>query len=273
MRSSLATLGIGLMALLSGAAPRGEAPEGGKAAPFRPGEVLTYDVTWRVFRAGLVTASLKRSNEDHEDAYEVVATAESQGFVSLLFKVENEFHSLFDPEKLCARRIFKKVHEGRRQKETRVVFDEARRLAILDEKDLARPDAPPKHDQNDIPACVEDVISAFYYMRIQPLEVGKQFVVPINDGSKTHDVVVEVQARERLQTPLGSREAVRVEPRVYGELYKRKGRMLIWFSDDEQRLPLRIKAMISAGSITGTLRSVSKSDEPAPAAKSPARPP
>jgi hypothetical protein len=33
--------------------------------------------------------------------------------------------------------------------------------------------------------------------------------------------------------------------------------MLIWFSDDEQRLPLRIKAAIAVGTITGTLRSVS----------------
>jgi hypothetical protein len=33
--------------------------------------------------------------------------------------------------------------------------------------------------------------------------------------------------------------------------------MLIWFSDDEQRLPLRIQASIAIGSITGTLRSVS----------------
>jgi hypothetical protein len=32
--------------------------------------------------------------------------------------------------------------------------------------------------------------------------------------------------------------------------------MLIWLSADERQLPLRIKAMITAGSITGTLRSV-----------------
>jgi hypothetical protein len=32
--------------------------------------------------------------------------------------------------------------------------------------------------------------------------------------------------------------------------------MLIWFSADQRQLPVRIKAMISVGSITGTLRSV-----------------
>jgi hypothetical protein len=34
--------------------------------------------------------------------------------------------------------------------------------------------------------------------------------------------------------------------------------MLIWFSDDAQRLPLRVKAIISVGAITGTLKSVTK---------------
>jgi hypothetical protein len=82
--------------------------------------------------------------------------------------------------------------------------------------------------------------------------------LPVNDGSKTYEVTVEVQAREPIQTPLGNREAFRVEPKVFGGLFKRKGRMLIWFSDDAQHLPLRIKFLVSIGSLTGTLRSVSQ---------------
>jgi hypothetical protein len=43
--------------------------------------------------------------------------------------------------------------------------------------------------------------------------------------------------------------------------------MLIWFSADNQRLPVRIKAMISFGSLTGTLRSVTRQPPGAPPAK------
>jgi hypothetical protein len=43
--------------------------------------------------------------------------------------------------------------------------------------------------------------------------------------------------------------------------------MLIWFSADERQLPLRIKAMISVGSITGTLRSVTYPKQNAPPAQ------
>jgi len=234
--------------------------------PFSPGETLTYDVTWSIFPAGEVTATLAQVDGRAPETYEVTTRAQSQGFVSLLYKVQNEFHSVFDPRTFCSQEIRKKTNEGSRHKDTRIVFDSARRLAVLDELDLSKPNAPSKHAENEIPACVTDIVTAFYYVRGQRLHVGERLSLPINDGAKTYEVTVEVQAREQIQTPLGTRYAFRVEPKVFGGLYKRKGRMLIWFSDDEQRLPLRIKASMPVGTITGTLRSVSP--PPAPHAAS-----
>jgi hypothetical protein len=234
---------------------------------FTPGETLTYDVMWTVFRAGEVTATLRTSGAKEHDAYEVTATARSEGFVSLLFAVDNVFRATSSPQTLCSEGIVKKVSEGRRHKDTQIVFDYARKLALLNERDLNQPEAPPKHAEFDIPPCVEDVVTAFYYLRHQPLEVGRTLELPVNDGSKTQRVIVDVQARDKVQTPMGTFDALRVEPKVFGGLLKRKGRMLIWFSADERQLPLRIKAMIAVGSITGTLRSVTYPNQNAPPAK------
>ncbi len=230
-----------------------------------PGETLSYDVTWSVFPAGRVVATLVAPPKGSGGNYEVKTTAESRGFVSLLYDVEDEFHSFFNPATLCSQSISKRVNEGRRHKQTNILFDYARKLAILDERDPTDSKSPRKHDEKSIPACVEDVISAFYYLRGQPLEVGKSINLAVNDGSPTTNVVVEVQGREQIQTGIGTRSALRVEPKVFGSLYPRKGRMLIWFSDDAQHLPLRIKMMVSFGDITGTLASVT----PATAAPAP----
>lgn len=227
-----------------------------QSEPFKPGEKLTYDVTWAIFRAGEVTATLGTTTSGNHDAYEVTATARSEGFVPLLFYVDDVYRATSSPQTLCSEGIVKKVSEGRRHKDTQIAFDYSRKLAILDERDLNQPDAKPKHDQLDIPPCVEDVVTAFYYLRRQRLEVGHTIELPVNDGSTTRRVIVEVQAREKVPTPMGTFDALRVEPKVFGGLLKRKGRMLIWFSADERQLPLRVKAMISVGSITGTLRSV-----------------
>ncbi|MGH9430171.1 MAG: DUF3108 domain-containing protein [Terriglobia bacterium] len=225
--------------------------------PFGPGERLVYNVSWSVFPAGQVTAAVAQvAGKNGQDALQILTTARSRGFVSLIYNLNDQFRSLVDPQTLCSREISKQVNEGRRHKQTQIVFDSARRVAILDEKDLTKPRDPPKHTENAIPACVEDIVTGFYYLRRQPLRVGEPIHVPVNDGSKTQDVVVEVQAREPIDTPLGKRFAFRVEPRVFGDLYKKKGRMLIWFSDDAQRLPLRIKAELLVGDIVGNLQSV-----------------
>lgn len=234
--------------------------------PFAPGETLTYNVTWSVFPAGQVVATLTQLGSGAQDGYEVDTTARSTGFVSLLFKIDNHYHAIFDPRTLCSRQITKTVNEGSRHKQTKIVFDSTRHLAILNERDMGKPGHPLKHAENAIPACVEDILTSFYYLRRAPLHVGEQLKVPVNDGSKTHEVLVEVQEREKLQTPLGTRQAFRIEPRALGDLYKKKGRMLIWLSDDSERLPLRIKAIMLIGTITGTLQSVTHSP---PAASTP----
>src|SRR5215469_6759225 len=224
--------------------------------PYAPGEKLTYSITWAAFEAGEVTATLQRTASDPEDDYEAVTTARSHGFVSLLYNLNDEFRSRFNPVTACSEGISKQVAEGRRRKRTEIVFDSARKVAILDEHNLAKSGEPPKHAEESIPACVQDVVSAFYYLRRQPMRVGDRIRMPVNDGSRTTEVIVEVQAREEVDSPLGRRFAFRLEPTVFGSLYNRKGRMLIWFSDDAQRLPLRIKAIVSVGAITGTLKSV-----------------
>lgn len=227
------------------------------AAPaFAPGETLTYDVTWSVFPAGQVVVALNASPLSSVGPYRVKTTAQSKGFVSLLYNVQDEFLSFFKVGPVCSERITKKLNEGRRHRETRIQFDYARKTAVLDENDPTNSKAPPKHDERAIPECVQDVVSAFYYLRSQPLEVGKNYELAINDGSKTTPVVVEVQAREQIQTGIGTRAAVRVEPKIFGSLYPRKGRMLIWFSDDPEHLPLRIEMTVGVGTITGTLASV-----------------
>lgn len=252
---SARTLGTCLTLLVVWSSGAGRAQQSAPL-PFAPSETLTYDINWSVFPAGQVVASIRGPGKNPAEGFEVKTTARSKGFVSLLYNVQDEFQSFFDPQTLCSRRILKKVNEGRRHKETEIKFDYARGVAVLDEHDPTQANSPAKHDENSIPACVEDVVSAFYFLRNQPLRAGRKIMLAVNDGSKTTDVVVEVQEREQILTGIGNRAAIRVEPKVFGQLYKRKGRMLIWFSDDKQHLPLRIKMVLSIGSITGTLVSV-----------------
>lgn len=226
--------------------------------PFSPGEKLTYNVNWSIFPAGTVTATLSKDKNSPNGDYVITTTARSKGFVSLLYKVRDEFRSVFNPDTLCSIEISKKINEGHHHKVTKIKFDSNKGVAILDERNMDDANKPPKHAEHSIPACVEDVVTAFYFVRSQPLHVGQKIKLAVNDGSKTAIVTAAVTGRRMIETPVGTHEAFRVVPSVFGNLYeKKKGKLVVWFSDDQYHYPLRIKATLKLGAITGTLTSIS----------------
>jgi Protein of unknown function (DUF3108) len=212
-------------------------------------------VDWSIFTAGRVVATLVNPGEGAIPS-QITTTARSQGFASLLFRVQDTFNSFFNPQTLCSNRITKTISENSRHRQIDVVFNTERGLALRDERDLNLPNTPPKRDEHEITACVEDIVTAFYVLRRHDLHVGEEIHMVLNDGGESHEVIVEVQARESIQSALGTRMAFRLEPKIFGTLYKKKGNLLVWISDDNQRLPLRLKMKISVGAFTGNLKSV-----------------
>lgn len=222
--------------------------------PFEVGERFTYNVSWKVFDAGIATMTLaEKTTFLNEESYRINATVYSTGIVSALFKVVDVFESFFQARDLCSRKITKKIQEGRRHRETVVTFDAKSRQAHMEDRDLNRPDLPPKRTESPAPSCVQDVISALYVIRTKALRVGELVQFPINDGGRTYDVTVEIQAQEEVRTPAGVFQAFRLEPKVFDGLFKSKGRLFVWVTADAKRMPVQLKAKITIGTITASL--------------------
>ena len=188
--------------------------------------------------------------------WKATAKASSTGYVSNLYKVEDEFTATFGRQRFCSLGIFKTIHEGDRHREVNIQFDSRSRQGTLRERDTAG-GTPPHEEQFPVPECVHDILSAFYYVRSLPLAVGKSFELPLNDGGRTISIRLEVQALEEVETEIGNFEAFRVEPDVFsGQLFSQKGRMFVWFSNDEQHIPVQLRAQISVGTIVATLAGI-----------------
>jgi len=232
--------------------------------PFEVGERFTYNVSWKVFDAGIATMTLvEKTSLQNEDTYRINATVYSTGIVSTLFKVVDVFESFFQARDLCSRRITKKIQEGRRHRETVVTFDAKARQARMEDRDLNRPDLPPKRTESPLPSCVQDVISALYVIRTKNLRVGELVQFPINDGGRTYDVTVEIQAQEEVRTPAGTFQAFRLEPKVFDGLFKSQGRLFVWVTADAARMPVQLKAKINIGTITAALTQADRIPVPA----------
>jgi hypothetical protein len=211
---------------------------------FPAGETLVYDVEWRLWHAGNATIKLDAAGTENR----IVGLADSAGAVSLLYTVHDRFETYFDPKTFCSRQITKNTEEGYRKRQTQIRFDYARGKAVLDEKDLKKGTA--KHVENDAPACATDVLSGVFYAASLPLAPNATYTFPLNDGGKTVDVKITVEAREKVKTPAGEFNAIRVQPESLLGLVKSRGKIWIWYTDDAAHTPIQMRAKMFWGTLT-----------------------
>lgn len=110
-------------------------------------------------------------------------------------------------------------------------------------------------EEFDIGKTTQNEFSSFFSSRIMPLIPGKSFVVPTFADDKRIEVVVMVRARETLKkTVLGTVGTMVVEPiMTFSGLYDKRGDTVIWYTDDNCRVPVLINSKILIGSLTARL--------------------
>ena len=95
-----------------------------------------------------------------------------------------------------------------------------------------------------------DVASTLYLLRARPLEPGTQFQIPVVTPHKQFSAHVVVERRERLQTPLGEKAVVRVLfTTEFGGKLAQKRDFVLYFTDDEAHLPVRLEAEMALGTV------------------------
>ena len=215
-------------------------------------QTLVYAAQWRVFPAGTITLKMEQAGKE----LRVLGTADASGAIGLLYHVHDRFESFLDPVSFCSRNASRNMEEGFRRVNMNITFDYQRGRAILDQKNIRKNES--RHTENEIPNCVTDVISGIYYVGTLPLEAGKTYFFPLNDGGKTVSVELRVEAREQIKTPAGTFKTIRVQPDAPREVFKDKPKMWIWYSDDAARIPVQIRVRMAWGMMTFTLSRVDK---------------
>jgi hypothetical protein len=211
-------------------------------------QTLTYGVDWRVFPAGTATFHLEQAGEMQH----VVATGESMGAVNLLFRVNDRFESYFNRTTGCSSNFSKQLQEGRRQITSTLKFMPTEQ--VLDEKNLVS--GTSKHLSSPIPACVTDLMSAIFYGGSQPLQPGSSFRMPVADAMRVVDVTMKAEAREQITTLAGTFQTIRVQPVADAGVVKNRGNIWIWYTDDNRRLPVQMRARLFWGTLTLRLTSM-----------------
>ena len=213
--------------------------------PFQPGEMLRFSVQYGVIHAGTAWLEVPEGKKwKGRQVLTLQARAESNTFFSVFYKVRNRIESTWDVEQQSTLRYFENRREGGYKARNEITFDYRTHQAHYGNGQ----DYP-------IPPQVQDALSSFYYTRFQELPIGGSIVFDYHASRKTKPLEVRVLGRERVKTPAGTFECVALEPVLKaGGIFKKSGRLVIWITDDERRMPVRMRSKVTIGSISVILQ-------------------
>jgi hypothetical protein len=253
--------------LLAGTVPGRAAAAAEMARLLRDGERLSYDVTWMGLKGGVATMEARGVVQlDGVAAYHLVTTAQSTPFVSTFFKIDDRNESYLDLSPLRSLRFEKHLREGRYRHSSITQFDHRGSVAAfryLDftpvPKQISKLEEAEKHSKyvhQEFPLTpgALDELSVLYYVRNLPLVSGSSVTAKVFASRKSWDLEVRVLGREELETVLGRRETLMVEPLLKFEgIFQQKGRVIVWLTNDAERVPVLMKSEIKIGSFVSTL--------------------
>ena len=210
---------------------------------FGVGEKLNFEVNFGFVNAG--TASIEVADVvefRNRPCYRIVTTASSNSFFSSFYKVEDRVESLVDASGLFSWRFEKELHEGSYRSHRIYVFDQEKHFVVY------------KEDTIPIEPYIHDALSPLFYVRTQPLEVGKSiFLDNFVDGKKLR-LEVKVVKKEKVTVEAGTFDCILVEPITDDVgIFKHQGKLSVWLTDDRLRLPVLMKSKIMVGSISAEL--------------------
>jgi len=190
----------------------------------------------------------------------------SKGFFTKLFGMSFKLHaeSQVEPNDFYAMRTTKKDEQGKRVRTSEAVFDQQSKKVEYTERDPNNAGQAPRVITAVLEGPTQDLVSAIYFLRTQPLTPGQTFNIAISDSGRVYQVPATVVAeKKKMKSVLGKVEVVRVDVELFGPgrpVEEGKGKMSIWVTSDERHVPIKARLSHDIGALDITLKSVQREE-------------
>lgn len=212
-------------------------------------ERLSFEIYWLGIYVG--KAVLEAVNRN--GTVSITSRVLSSSFISTFYRVDDYAESIVRDGTPVNFRI--RQREGKYRSDKESVFDlSGNKVTFANYLKGTR-------DERALPpGTVWDIISGFYHLRNQPLEVGQTVSVALFDSNKFYTAEVSVLKKEQVELPeVGEIDTVKVKPILKSEgLFQNKGDVLIWLTDDENKVPVKIETKVPIGNVVVLLKTIER---------------
>lgn len=211
-------------------------------APFQVGETLQYSISYGLLDVGTATMRINLGYNGDSPAYFVRAEARTSAAANKLFTIYDVYESYIDITTGLPIKSIRNISENRYRYYNEVVFMRNKKQVFSSRTGV-----------HAVPDSILDILSAFYYARRFSMN---QLVVDQKVGFMTYfpDEVFSFEmvykGLEMVKSKFGWVECQKFVPIVEtGRLFRKKDAVIVYITNDNNRLPIKIQMRMIFSSV------------------------
>ncbi len=225
---------------------------------FGLGEKLEFEINYGFVTAGYATMEVAPNfvNLNGRNCYEITISINSAPSFDWVYKFREKYKCFLDAEGIFPWKFEQHLREGSYERDFEAIFDHEN-LKVKTSA-VTRGEKEPDREHS-IPKFVQDVVSAFYYARTMSFaNINKNDIINIPSFYKdtTYNLAVRYLGKDDADVPAGDFRCFMVQPDIKeGALMSKAEDIVLWISDDDRKIPVKIQLSIIIGSVKAELKS------------------
>jgi hypothetical protein len=209
------------------------------------GEEITYTIYYALagahVNAGTTTFSNRLEKFNGKTVYHAIGVGGSNSKYDWIYKVRDRYESYIDTQTMRPLKFFRDISEGTNKKIETVNFNHVNNTASNETGTYK------------VPSCIQDVLSTIYYARnidFEKYKKGDKIPFQMFLENQVYDLYIRYLGKEDVKTKYGKFNAIKFKVLLIpGTIFKGGEEMIVWVSDDQNHVPVRIESQIMVGSI------------------------
>lgn len=232
---------------------------------FQAGEKLTFTMhyEWGAINSdvGTGTVVLDTVRYNGIKAFHCSVYGRTTRLYDLFFKVREDFDAWFACDRLRPLKFTRDTHEGHYVAKNTYIYDWDAVEPHID-ADVYSSSSGQRYLELPLTPCTYDLPSLFFLARnmdMDNLVPGKKYPMTFAIDDDVYNVYFILYGRETIKVKgLGTVKTIKFAARLLaGEVFTGEEDMMIWVTDDDNRIPVCFEAPILVGTASGRLKSCS----------------
>lgn len=219
---------------------------------FDVGEWFKFRIHYGIIDAGFATLEIKEAIKDNKKVFHAVGKGYTVGMAKMFFKVNDNYESYFDKLTSKPYQYVRKIDEGGYTKNQEGFFNQdTNKILVKDYKNNTEKTI-------NVTENVQDIVSTFYFLRNHPavdkIKVNEYIPVDMFFDDEITKFKLKFIGRQDISTKFGTVPCMVFRPLVQsGRVFKEEESLTVWITDDDNKIPVRIKANLAVGSLKADL--------------------